>query len=125
MRIGQLICALLCTLLTVAVHAQDKGKDNSKLLGAWAYTAPDAPYGYQDGTVHFKQSEGKLSAELKANHSTVAIKEVVKKGEVYSCDLYVDGSPVSLSFQHKGDALEGTANTEVGSIPVTLKRAKK
>lgn len=125
MRIGKLICALLCMLLSVVVYAQDKSKDVERLLGAWSYVAPEAPYGYQDGTVHFKQSEGKLSAELKVSYSTVAIKEVVKKGEVYMCDLYVDGSPVSLSFSHKGDVLEGTANTEVGAIPVTLKRVKK
>lgn len=125
MRMGKFVCVLLCMLLSVAVYAQDKSQNVSKLLGVWSYTAPEAPYGYQDGLVQFKQSEGKLSAELKANNSTVAIKEVLKKEDVYMCDLYVDGSPVSLSFKQKGDVLEGTASTEGGSISVTFKRSKK
>lgn len=119
------IYILLCMLFSITIYAQDKAKDAGKLVGSWSFSAPEAPYGYQEGSVHFKHAEGKVTAELKINNSTISINDIQKKGDAYTCNLYVDGSAVNLSLKPKGDVLEGVANAEGSDIPVAFKRMKK
>ena len=42
------LTTLLCLLFCITISAQDKAADLSKLVGDWSFSAPDAPYGYQD-----------------------------------------------------------------------------
>jgi hypothetical protein len=55
---------LLCLLFCITISAQDKAADLSKLVGDWSFSAPDAPYGYQDGSFQIKQENGKLTAKV-------------------------------------------------------------
>lgn len=117
----KVLCTLMCMLLSVSLYAQDAGK----LIGSWTYSALDAPYGYQEGSIDFKLTDGKLSAELKIQGSVIRVEDIKQDKNRYLFDLYVDGSPVSMEIIQKKNLLEGTANAEGRIISVAFKHDKK
>lgn len=118
------LSALLCLLFSVTVSAQDRGVDHGKIVGRWSFSAPNAPYGYQDGTLEFKSDQGKLTAKINIQGSVIEVKEIKAHGDTYTSSFYVDGNPVDLSITQKDSALSGTADSGGMSIPVTLRRTK-
>lgn len=121
MNMMKVWCTLVVILLSASLYAQDA----SKLIGSWRFSAPEAPYGYQEGAIYFKQANGKLSAELKIQGSVVKIEEIKQDGHRYACHLYMEGTPVSIEIIQKEKELEGQADAGGGIIPVTFKRDKK
>ncbi len=111
-----------CSLfLCLALYAQNK--DIAKL---WDYTAPEAPYGYQEGTILIKEKDGKLNGEIRIQQSTIAIKEIKKVENAYVWSFYVEGQPVDIKLTPKGkNQLEGNALSGGMNIPFTCKPAKK
>lgn len=75
---------LLCLLFCITISAQDKAADFSKLVGDWSFSAPDAPYGYQDGSFQIKQENGKLTAKVNIQGSTLEINDIKVKGDTYT-----------------------------------------
>lgn len=118
------LSALLCLFFSVAVSAQGRGVDYSKIVGNWSFSAPNAPYGYQDGTLEFKSDKGKLTAKINIQGSVIEVKEIKAHEDTYTSSFYVDGNPVDLSITQKDDTLSGTADSEGMSIPVTMRRTK-
>ena len=111
---------LLCLLFCITISAQDKAADLSKLVGDWSFSAPDAPYGYQDGSFQIKQENGKLTAKVNIQGSTLEINDIKAKGDTYTSSFYVDGTPVDLTMTQKGNKLEGMADAGGMQIPVEI-----
>lgn len=118
------LSALFCFLFCIAVSAQERGQDVSKIVGKWSYSAPDAPYGYQDGSLEFKSEKGKLTAKINIQGSVIEVKEIKVHGDTYSSSFYVDGNPIDLSITQNESKLEGIADTGGVSIPVTFRRTE-
>ena len=116
---------LLCLLFCITISAQDKAADLSKFVGDWSFSAPDAPYGYQDGSFQIKQENGKLTAKVNIQGSTLEINDIKAKGDTYTSSFYVDGTPVDLTMTQKGNELEGMADAGGMQIPVKFKKTKK
>lgn len=116
------LMAILCSLfLCIALHAQDKN-----IVNLWDFSAPEAPYGYQDGTFLIKEKEGKLTGEVKIQQSSVIINEIKQENEKYTCSFYIDGQAIDVTMKLKGkDQLEGQALGGGMNIPFTGKPAKK
>jgi hypothetical protein len=113
-----IICSLL---LCIVLHAQNKD-----IANLWAFSAPDAPYGYQEGIFLIKEQEGKLNGEVKIQQSTVVVKEIKKDGDFYTCSFYVDGQAIDVKFNTTGkNELQGQATGGGMDIPFTAKPAKK
>ena len=123
--ISHIFTTLLCLLFCIAISAQDKAADLSKLVGDWSFSAPDAPYGYQDGSFQIKQENGKLTAKVNIQGSTLEINDIKAKGDTYTSSFYVDGTPVDLTMTQKGNKLEGMADAGGMQIPVKFKKTKK
>lgn len=121
----KLFTALLCLLFCVTISAQDKATDFSKLVGDWSFSAPDAPYGYQDGSFQVRQENGKLTVKVNIQGSTLELKDIQVKGDTYTSSFYVDGTPVDLTMTQKGNKLEGMVDAEGMQIPVKFKKMKK
>lgn len=112
-------------MFCITISAQDKAADFSKLVGDWSFSAPDAPYGYQDGSFQIKQENGKLTAKVNIQGSTLEINDIKAKGDTYTSSFYVDGTPVDLTMTQKGNKLEGMADAGGMQIPVKFKKTKK
>lgn len=121
----RIVTALLSLLFCVAVSARDKVVDPDKLVGDWSFSAPEAPYGYQDGHVRIKKADGKLAARVDIQGGVVEVKEIRAKGDAFFASFYVDGTPVDLTLTPKGDKLEGTADAMGMRIPVKFKKTGK
>ncbi|WP_455627962.1 hypothetical protein [Parabacteroides chinchillae] len=118
----RIMCTLTCIFMCMAISAQGDAK---KLIGNWSFSAPQAPYGYQDGDCHFKEKNGKLTAIAKVRGSELAINEIIKdsNAETYKCNFYLDGAYIELIFKMtKDDQLEGTVNTQGMNIPVRFNK---
>ena len=113
---------ILCSLLLcITLQAQNKN-----IVNLWEFSAPEAPYGYQEGTFLIKETEGKLTGEVKIQQSTVIVKEIKKAEDKYTCSFYIDGQAVDVTIKLKGkNQLEGQALGGGMDIPFTCKPAKK
>lgn len=116
------LMVIICSLfLCITLHAQNKD-----IVNLWDFSAPGAPYGYQDGTFLIKEQNGKLSGEVKIQQSTVTIKEIKKEGDFYTCSFYIDGETVNVKLKSKGKKqMEGQALSGGMDIPFTCKPANK
>jgi hypothetical protein len=111
--------------VTMAVYAGAMDTNSDKLKGNWSYSVPDAPYGYQDGSIEFKETDGKLTAVARIGTSSYTIKEIKKEGDTYHCNLWVDGSNVKVSIKPDKEGLTGKAIADGREMPVTFKKIKK
>ena len=122
MKATFMIC---CMLFNVTIFAQNSSESQSELKGNWVYSAPDAPYGYQDGIIEFKNVDGKLTATVKINGSSYTIKTVSKNENQYTGSLYVDGNDVDITLIPDANKITGTAVVSGWEIPVTLTPQKE
>jgi hypothetical protein len=111
--------------VAMAAYAVAMDSNSDKLKGNWAYSLPDAPYGYQDGSIEFKEVDGKLTAVAQVGTSSYTIKGIKKEGDTFHCSLYVDGSDVKVSIKPDKEGLTGTVTADGWEMPVTFKKIKK
>ncbi len=116
---------LFCLFIFLTAYAAENETNPDKLNGVWEYSLPDAPYGYQEGTLEFLQKDGKQAGVAKIEGSTYNINEIKKEGDFYTCNLYVDGNDVKVKIKSGKDKMEGTVIAGGWEMPVTLKPVKK
>jgi hypothetical protein len=117
-----LFCCLICCL---TANAQNSTNSNTPLKGTWSYAVPDAPYGYEKGTIEFKQVDDKLTATLKNANGTYSIRDIKKDNQQYTSTFYVDGSEVRISFTPQTDKITGVVKVEGYDLPITLTPVKE
>lgn len=120
-----LVCTLLCMLMSAGLYAQQDVKKESKITGKWAYEAPTAPYGYNQGMIDIQNKDGKLSAKLDIQGNITAINEIIQTGNAYTCTLFIEGASVDITLQPEGKKLIGKAEVNGDVLPVTFTRAKE
>lgn len=118
----RVLYALVCLIMCTVMYAQSK---SPVLSGEWSFSAPDAPYGYQSGTLKFTEKEGKLTAVVVISGSELTISNIEREGDSYACSFYVDGTPVSLTFKQDNNKLAGTADADGSSIQVEFTKVSK
>jgi len=107
---------LCCMVYGMAVY----GQDSSPLQGIWSYTVPEVPYGYEKGTIEFKQVDNQLTGVMKNANGTYNIREIKKENQLYTSTIYVDGTEVTINFDPKPDKITGVVKVEGYEIPITL-----
>jgi len=117
-----IICCLFCGL---TAFAQNSTNNNTTLKGTWSYSVPDAPYGYEKGTIEFKQVEGKLTATLKNVNGSYNLRDIKKDNQQYTSTFYVDGNEVKASFTPQTDKITGIVKVEGYDLPITLTPIKE
>ncbi|MCD7849723.1 MAG: hypothetical protein LUH63_08280 [Parabacteroides sp.] len=111
---------LLCMMMCLSLYAQDK---SGSVVGKWNFSAPDAPYGYQEGTCQFKKDGAKLSAVFTISGTDMTVSEIKKENETYKCEFYVDGTDVYLTFkQVDKNKLSGNADAEGMEMSIVFTR---
>ncbi|MDD2437605.1 MAG: hypothetical protein PHG27_01060 [Massilibacteroides sp.] len=115
---------ILCSfLLAFAVEAQTK---TSVITNVWEYSAPNAPYGYQNGFFKIMEEQGKLKGEIIIQQTTVSIPNIKKENDKYTCSFFMEGQTIDVNFIFKDkNLLEGQALGGGMDIPFTCKPAKK
>ncbi len=96
-----------------------------KMLGTWEYSAPDAPYEYQEGNIHFLMQDNKLVGFVEIGGYKMELEDVIVKGDKVNCEVYVEGEEVSLELLFKKKTFSGTASYSEGTIDFTGKKLGK
>lgn len=119
----KIFATFLCMMMCLALYAQD---NSGMVIGMWDFSAPDAPYGYQEGTCQIKKTGEKLSAVLTIGGMEMNVNEIKKEDKSFKCNFYVDGTAVSLTFKpEEKNKLTGIADAEGMTIPVTFTKSVK
>lgn len=114
MKMRTILKASICIFLLLVCSLSGYAQDN-KLSGTWNYKAPNAPYGYDTGTIKFKQVEGKLVAEMNINGSVINVDKIEKKGDAFVCNLSVDYNSVKVSFKPGKEKMTAIASLDDGT----------
>lgn len=119
-------CLLLGFLCSLGGKAQEQIKSAPNLSGTWDYAAPEAPSGYEKGTITFVKEGNRLKGKVLIQGTEYKTSEIKSQGEnTYATDLEVDGYPVQVSLKLEPKVIIGVAVGGGMNIPVTLTKAKK
>jgi hypothetical protein len=116
---------LCCLAFCMTVAAQNSPNNDSPLKGTWTFSLPDAPDGYEKGTIEFKQVEDKLTANVKTANGNFTIREIKKVEQQYTCTFYVDGGNVTINFEPKADAITGIVKVDGWEMRMTMTPVKE
>ena len=122
--ISFLTLSLLWTLKPGLLHAENPMKTYE---GTWEFTAEQAPYGYQAGTMTFEIKENKLTGYLKFSESEYIIEfqniEINDGG--ITLEITVEYEQVPIRGSVKDSVFTGTAESSSGPIKFSATRVVK
>ena len=112
-------------LLAGSFNAQANDLPANDPVSMWDFSAPDAPYGYNNGILDIKNDDEGYAVtlsftgmEYKFECSGVSFKD----GKL-SFALYLDGEDIFLSMEFENnDKMFGKASYSEGALPITAKR---
>ena len=106
---------LLWTFQPGVLHAKDPIK---KYAGTWKFTAEQAPFGYQTGTMTFEIKDNKLTGYLKfsENEYVINFQNIEINDEGITLELTVEYNQVSIKASVKNNIFSGTAASPEGPV---------
>jgi len=112
---------LLWTLQPGLLHAKDPMKT---YVGTWEFTAEQAPFGYQAGTMTFEIKENKLTGYLKFSETEYVINfqniEINDGG--ITLEITVEYEQVPIRGSVKDNVFTGTAASPEGPVSFSATR---
>lgn len=100
-------------------------KTNKNILGEWKFSSPNAPYGYDKGSIIISEKDGSLSGEIKfADGYKIDLKKVAIEENTFTCNLFIDYESVNIKAEIDGEKMKGNADTSQGKLPFTAEKAK-
>ena len=124
MKTSRFLLAILIVIL-VSISSNAEAKKYKKILGAWEFSAPNAPPPYDNGVMSFKEIDKKLAGEFIIQGQAMAIPQIDFEKNVLTLGFEVENTPISLVLNLKDGVLEGTTESPNGTVTVTAKPAKK
>lgn len=114
---------ILCLLMSC--NGIDKESGVKNLLGIWEYSVPDAPYGYQEGTVTFEKVKGKLSGYLMINDYKTELEDIVVEKDNVTFNLNMEGENISFDLTINKKSFSGIVSYSAGELDVIGKMKTK
>ena len=116
-------------LLTLLVILSFTGIENTvsskKIIGTWEYSAPDAPYEYQNGKMVFEMKEKTLTGYASIEGNKIDMENLVEKKGKVTCEAYIGGETVNFEMIFKKDTFSGKVSYSQGSLEITGTKVKK
>jgi len=110
-------------LLSIIVLSSFTVKDSfvkvKKILGEWEYSVPDAPYGYQNGTLVLSKVDGVLAGEMVMEGQGTPLEEVVFEKNVLKAKMYVQGETVRFNLNFTKKSFEGVVSYTQGTLDIS------
>ena len=115
---------LLWTLQPGLLHAKDPLKTYK---GTWKFTAEQAPFGYQAGTMTFEIKEKKLTGYLKFSETeyTFEFQNIEINDGGISFEITVEYEQIPISASVKDNVITGTAASPDGPVSFSATRIVK
>ncbi len=93
-----------------------------KFVGVWEYEVPNAPYGYQNGTMTLSKEKKELKGTVSVGSYTSELEEIATEKNELNCFVRVEGEKVRLKLTFEKNSFEGTAMSSQGSMEMKGKR---
>lgn len=121
MRIKNFLKVTVLLLVVFALQSMTVAKG---VEGIWEYEAPDAPYEYSEGEIIIKKTDSKYTAEIKLAYESIDVEDVkVDESEnTVVMKFDIDGTPIKVIMNIKGDVFKGVSISLNGDIALTGKR---
>ena len=117
---------LFLTAIFAGTLQASVSQGNEEILGEWNYESPNAPYGYEKGSIIISEKEEKLAGEIKfADGYKMVLKDVTYKEGVFKCNLTIDYNDIAIKATFEGNKMKGTADSPEGALPFTAEKAKE
>ena len=115
---------LLLAMQPNLLHAKDSIKDYE---GTWKFTAEQAPFGYQAGTMTFEIKEKKLTGYLKFSETeyTFEFQNIEINDGGISFEITVEYEQIPISASVKDNVITGTAASPDGPVSFSATRVVK
>lgn len=113
---------LKVTVLLTVVFALQSMITVKGVEGIWAYEAPDAPYEYSEGEIIIKKADSKYTAEIKLEYDSIDVEDVKVDKNTVVMEFDIDGTPIKVTLNVKGDVFTGISESPEGDIALTGKR---
>jgi hypothetical protein len=112
----------LTLFFAVCIQLNAATVDQKKLIGKWEYSAPTAPPNYTTGQINFSIQGDKLKGELVIEGQKVDFAQITIKEDLISVVVYLESTPITVSFKMVNEKLEGKADTPDGLVALTAIR---
>ena len=122
------ITAILGTLLlvlSISISAAPADTSYKKILGAWEFSAPNAPQPYDSGGLILKEVKSKFSGEFVIQGQSLEIPQLSFAADVLTLNFEVEGNPIELKLKLKDGVMVGTTESPDGPVTVTVKPVPK
>jgi len=116
------IMAGLCLLCVSAMDVKAADGIKAKVIGKWEITVPDAPDEYQVFNAVIKEKNGDVFMDFTGGDIEIKDQKLTEKEGKLSTNIYV-GEYVKIVILEEKGVLKGTADTSMGTLPFTLKKA--
>ncbi|MBW6534618.1 MAG: hypothetical protein K0B11_06390 [Mariniphaga sp.] len=114
----KILIFMTLALLATTVFNAAATPVNKDVLGEWKFKSPQAPYGYETGSIVILEKEGVLAGEIKfADGTKVELKDVKFEENVLKFGINVEYNYVPIKATFEGNKMKGTANTPEGDLP--------
>lgn len=120
MHMKKLMLALFVLSLAIPSLAGAKEKE---VPGTWKYRV-ETDQGELTGTLKFEEKEGNLSGEVHTDEGEVLTfrKVELKENDILYCELDTGYEILEVSLTVKGNTMEGTVDSEQGSLPIRCEK---
>lgn len=116
---------LLTLLVMMSFTGIESTVSNKNVIGTWEYSAPDAPYEYQEGKIVFEMKENKLTGYASIDGYKIDMDNLEEKKGVVTCEAYIEGESVYFEMMFKKDSFAGKASYSEGSLEISGTKVKK
>ena len=114
----------LMVLSTGVMFAQSKS--DLKAVGTWAFSAPEAPYGYDTGDIVITMDGKELAGEIVfSEYYKLKVQNLKLEKNVLTFKAYVEGETINTKVTLTKDDMKGNVTFSEGTMPITAKRKKK
>ena len=110
---------LVCLAAMMFAFISDLSKD---LAGTWNYMVKDAPEGYQEGQIEFKEKDGKLEGKMITDNGTFPMEKLSMSNDTINYELDINSTVVQAVLVKVKDSLSGKIITDNGDLVITAKK---
>jgi hypothetical protein len=110
-------------ILSVVIMSSFSVVDSKKkMIGAWEYSVPDAPYEYQEGELIIEKKDGKLTGYTMVDGFKTDIEDVVAKKNNVTFYLYVESEKVWFDLDFEKNYFAGIVSYSEGELEISGKK---
>ena len=98
-------------------------QDYKKIEGEWKFSTPEAPYGYQSGTITFTQASEEIEGDVRfPDGYKIDLKNIEFKNKDLNFGLYVDYEYIKVNMILEKNKLSGFVESPNGKLKITAER---